>query len=444
MTETAQRIGPMKLTLLLVFLLVLCHRATAAELPDVERQASGLIRSRCVKCHGPAKREGELDLSRPEGIVRGGTSGPAIAPGDAVASLFWKRVAADEMPEDEPLSAAEKHVLRRWIETGARGLPSDGKRQADHWAFRRLQAAPAPEVRSTSRVLGPIDRRVQARLEEAELTLAKPTDRGRLLRRLSFDLLGLPPRPNELTDAVSHESPDAHERVVDRMLASPHYGERYGRHWLDAAGYADSNGYFFADTDRPLAYKYRDYVIRSLNADKPFDRFVQEQLAGDELFPKNGRLAHERIDGLIATHYLRNGPDGTGESDGNPDEVLADKYFVLEASLQIMGTSLLGMTVQCARCHDHKFEPLSQRDYYQLQAIVYPAFNPERWKKPGERVFDVSTKVAGVRDQSADPPEVWLLDRGVYRARKKKWTRRRQGRWRARGTICESTRRRPD
>jgi hypothetical protein len=244
------------------------------------------------------------------------------------------------------------------------------------------------------------------------------------------------------------------------MLASPHYGERYGRHWLDAAGYADSNGYFFADTDRPLAYKYRDYVIRSFNRDKPLDLFVREQLAGDELtgFRPGGPITPQMIEGLTATHFLRNGPDGTGESDGNPDEVLADKYFVLEASLQIVGTSLLGMTVQCARCHDHKFEPISQRDYYQLQAIISPAFNVEHWKKPAERWIDAATpaeraawrrmqpetadlprlqgrtrdlafrrgrpqtKIACVHDGSAEAPDVWLLDRGVYRARKEKVT----------------------
>jgi hypothetical protein len=411
----------MKLTLVLIPLLAFVgHAARATEPPDLERQALGLIKIRCVKCHGPAKREGELDLSHVEGMARGGNSGRAVVPGDLAASLLWRRVAADEMPEDEPLSGLEKVILKRWIEAGAKGLPSNAQAKADHWAFRRLQPTAPPDVGDTTRAIGPIDRHVQARLEEVKLTLGQPTDRGRLLRRLSFDLCGLPPRHEELATGATDVSPDAHERAVDRMLASPHYGERFGRHWLDAAGYADSNGYFFADTDRPLAYKYRDYVIRSLNADKPFDRFVREQLAGDELFPAGGPPSRDRIDGLIATHFLRNGPDGTGESDGNPDEVLADKYFVLEASLQIIGSSLLGMTVQCARCHDHKFEPLSQRDYYQLQAIIYPAFNPERWKKPGERVFDVSTKIAGVRDQSADPPEVWLLERGGYRARKQK------------------------
>ncbi len=180
---------------------------------------------------------------------------------------------------------------------------------------------------------------------------------------------------------------DAYERMVERYLASPHYGERWGKYWLDAAGYADSNGYFNADTDRPLAYRYRDYVVRAFNQDKPFDRFVLEQFAGDELsgFVPGQDATPEIISLLEATHFLRNGQDGSGESDGNADEVRIDRYAALEATSQIVASSLLGLTMQCAKCHDHKFEPISQRDYYQLQAIFYPAFDIQNWKKPNER-----------------------------------------------------------
>ena len=175
--------------------------------------------------------------------------------------------------------------------------------------------------------------------------------------------------------------------MVDRYLASPHYGQRWGKYWLDAAGYADSNGYFAADTDRPLAYRYRDYVVRSVNADKPFDRFVVEQLAGDELsgFVAGRDATPKMISLLEATHYLRNGQDGTGESDGNPEELRNDRYAALESCMQIVSSSLLGLTVGCAKCHDHKFEPLSQRDYFQLQSVFYPAFNIEDWIKPDQR-----------------------------------------------------------
>ncbi len=180
--------------------------------------------------------------------------------------------------------------------------------------------------------------------------------------------------------------------MVERYLASPAYGQRWGKYWLDAAGYADSNGYFNADTDRPLAYRYRDYVVRALNSDKPFDRFVVEQLAGDELagFVPGRAATPAEISLLEATHFLRNGPDGSGESDGNSDEVRVDRYSALEATQQIIGSSLLGLTIGCAKCHDHKFEPITARDYYQLQAVFYPAYDPANWLKPNERVVEAA------------------------------------------------------
>ena len=217
-----------------------------------------------------------------------------------------------------------------------------------------------------------------------------------MIRRLSFDLTGAPPCPEEIAAFLDDPDPDAYARLVDRLLASPRYGERWGKYWLDASGYADSNGYFDADTDRPLAYRYRDYVIRAFNADRPLDQIVREQLAGDELAgERRGPDATPAIiDQLVATHFLRNGQDGTGESDGNPDEVRTDQYAVLEGAIQIIGSSLLGLTFQCAKCHDHKFEPVTQKEYYQLQAILYPAFNLEHWQKPNDRVV-----IAGHRDE---------------------------------------------
>ncbi len=213
---------------------------------------------------------------------------------------------------------------------------------------------------------------------------------------MSFDLTGLPPRPEEVAAFVADPDPFAFETLVERLLASPHYGERWGKYWLDASGYADSNGYFSADSDRPLAYRYRDTIIRAFNADRPLDQIVREQLAGDELAGdrRGPDATPTTIDQLIATHFLRNGQDGTGESDGNPDEVRADKYAVLEGAIQIIGSSLLGLTLQCAKCHDHKFEPVTQQEYYQLQAILYPAFNVEHWVNPNARIV-----IAGPRDE---------------------------------------------
>lgn len=261
-----------------------------------------------------------------------------------------------------------------------------------HWAFQRLHRAQPPPVKTQARVRTTLDRFIQARLERDGLSLAREADRLTLIRRVAFTTTGLPPTPEEIDAFVKDTLPGAYDRMIDRHLHSPHYGERWGKHWLDAAGYADSNGYFAADSDRPLAYRYRDYVIRSLNRDKPFDAFVREQLAGDELSGwKPGQPATPEILELLeATHYLRNGQDGSGESDGNPDEVRTDRYYALESTMQIIGSSLLGMTVQCAKCHDHKFEPITQKDYYSFQAFLYPAFNVEKWVKPNDRIIHAS------------------------------------------------------
>ena len=355
-----------------------------------------LLKARCVKCHGPGKREGELNLSIAAGLVRGGENGPAVVPGSLEKSLLWKRVAADEMPEDAPLSGEEKEILKRWIAAGAVGLPKPADRSVAevHWAFRQLTLTEPPLPSEGSQTKTPVDCFVLSRLEEEGLTLSPPADRPTLIRRVSFGLTGLPPTPDEIAQYTDDRRPDACERMIDRYLASPSYGERWGRHWLDTAGYADSNGYFQADTDRPYAYRYRDYVIGALNADRPFDRFIREQLAGDELagYRPGGEITPEMIELLEATHYLRNSQDGTDVSDGNPDEVRADKYAVLEGTIQIMGSSLFGLTLQCARCHEHKFEPIEQHEYYQLQAILYPAFNIENWIKPKDRFVHAASR----------------------------------------------------
>ena len=344
-----------------------CATSCAQEprVPDFERQVLPLLKNRCVRCHGPAKQEGKLNLGSPPGIARGGENGAALVSGKPEESLLWTRVESDEMPEDEPLSADEKDLLRRWIAAGAIGLPAHVAAQPEgdeHWAFQPLNPAAPEPVHDSSRIRTPVDSYIQARLEQAGLTLGPEADRKTLIRRVSFDLTGLPPAPDEIEVFLNDASQHAYEDMVDRYLKSPRYGERWGKHWLDAAGYADSNGYFGADTDRPLAYRYRDYVIESINADKPFDRFVREQLAGDEIagYRPGGDVTVEMVEPLTATHFLRNSPDGTDGSDGNEDEVRADKYAVLEGTLQIMGSALFGLTLQCARCHDHKFEPFRQ------------------------------------------------------------------------------------
>jgi hypothetical protein len=270
----------------------------------------------------------------------------------------------------------------------------DTRKAEKHWAFRPVQAPPVPKAKQKAWVRTPVDNFILARLEKQKLSPSGAADRATLIRRLSFDLLGLPPTLTDIRDFIQDTRTNAYELLVEKLLESPNYGERWGQHWLDVAGYADSNGYFDADSDRPLAWKYRDYVVRAFNADKPFDEFVREQIAGDEIavYKPDGDITPDMVDKLVATHFLRNAPDGTGESDGNPLERTVDRYSVIEGTVQLIGSSLLGMTVQCAKCHDHKFEPISQEEYYQLQAILRPAYNPDKWLLPKERIAGVGTK----------------------------------------------------
>ncbi|MFO0846262.1 MAG: DUF1549 and DUF1553 domain-containing protein [Gemmataceae bacterium] len=295
--------------------------------------------------------------------------------------------------------------------------PADGRApRADgpspagqHWSYRPVVSPRPPGVRGSCRT--PVDRFILAALEARGGRLNPEADRPALVRRVSFDLTGLPPTPAEIDAFVADHSPDAYERMVDRYLASPHHGERWGKFWLDAAGYADSNGYFSADSDRPLAWRYRDYVVRAVNADRPYDRFVSEQLAGDELvgFAPDRPVTPAMVDGLAATHFLRNAPDGTGESDGNPDEVRVDRFTVLEGNVQNLMNCLLGVTIQCARCHSHKFEPVSLVEYYSLQAIFFPVYNPDRWVKPNDRVVTLGSPA----ERAAWQRRTDLVDRQV-------------------------------
>ena len=365
------------------------------------------LKERCVKCHGPIKPKAGLNLSSAATLALGGENGPAVVPGNLDESLIWQRISAGEMPPDDPLPAADQRILRRWIEAGADGLPRPDdpatKRDALHWAFRSLVRPTVPKLtRQNTVVRTAIDRFVQQRLENAGLSISSEAERATLIRRVCFDLTGLPPTPEAILEFQADRAPDACQKLVDRYLASPHYGVRWGKYWLDAVGYADSNGYFAADTDRPLAYRYRDWVIRAFNEDQAYDQFVGEQLAGDELagYHPDGDVLGQMVDRLTATHFLRNAQDGSGQSDGNPDEVRIDRYTVLEGTLEITMNSLLGVTIQCARCHDHKFEPVTQSEYYSLQAIFFGAYNPDRWTVPDDRVVTVGTRAEREAHQS--------------------------------------------
>ena len=290
------------------------------------------------------------------------------------------------------MHTAPRIALCAVLATALVGAADDPPKLDAHRAFRPVVRPTAPAVSGAART--DVDRFILAALEAKKLALNPEADRATLIRRVCFDLTGLPPTVAEIDAFLADKAPDAYEQMVTRYLASPAYGERWGKLWLDAAGYTDSNGYFSADSDRPLAWKYRDYVVKSFNADKPYDRFVREQLAGDELagYTPGGDVTPAMVEALTATHFLRNAPDGTGESDGNPDEVRIDRFTVLEGNVQNLMNCLLGLTVQCARCHDHKFEPVSQAEYYGLQALLFPVYNAEKWTKPNERVVAVGTK----------------------------------------------------
>ncbi|MFM8617901.1 MAG: PSD1 and planctomycete cytochrome C domain-containing protein [Opitutaceae bacterium] len=328
---------------------------------DFAREIQPLLASRCYDCHGPAKDKGGLRLNEAKHARQGGESGePAIIPGRSADSLLLQRVLTtdeeDVMPQKGPrLTAAEVALLRRWIDEGA-VWPENLR----HWAYEKPQKAAPPAVRDDAWPLNPIDRFVLAKIESDGLRPSPPADRARWLRRVSLDLIGLPPSPAEVAAFEGDTAPGAHERVVDRLLASPHYGERWARPWLDLARYADSHG-FQRDDLRDL-WPYRDWVIRALNTDLPFDRFTVWQIAGD-LLPE----ARERrdLDPLIATGFHRAAPTnveaGTDQEEGRVNQVF-DRVNTTAAVW-------LGSTLECAQCHDHKYDPFSMRDYYRLFAF---------------------------------------------------------------------------
>ena len=291
------------------------------------------------------------------------------------------------------------------FDTKSRAVKSDSAAPQPElfWSFRPLvRPAPPSVVGKTSST---IDQFVLSKLASHGLQLSAAADRPTLARRLYLDLLGLPPTPAEVAAFVNDPAPGAYESLVDRLLASPHYGERWGRQWLDVTGYADSNGYIRHDSPRPLAYRYRDYVIQSLNEDKPYDRFWTEQLAGDELVPYHTaqQLTPGDLQVLCATHYLRNAPDGTDNTEGNEITRVIERYAVLEAQLETTMSAMFGITIDCARCHDHKFDPIPQRDYYSLQSLFYPAFNVKEWVQPKDRwIYGASqSELAAWRENNA-------------------------------------------
>ena len=337
---------------------------------DFNRDIRPIFEARCYECHGPDKQKNGYRLDRKTDAFRGGESGhAAMIPGQSAKSpLIQRLITQDEEekmpPKGDRLSAGQISRLRSWIDEGAvwpedagRGVLTGRPAAKPHWAFQAPVPQVVPPVRNKRWVRNPIDTFVLARLEKEKIKPSPEADRPTLIRRLSLDLLGLPPTPAQVEAFVSDRRPDAYERLVDDLLASPHFGERWGRHWLDLARYADSEGYQI-DRERPYAYVYRDWVIASINRDQSFDQFTIEQLAGD-------MLPNATLDQKIATGFHRN--TLMNYEDGVDREEFRCKAKVDRVSTT--GTVWLGLTIGCAECHSHKFDPISQREFYQLYAF---------------------------------------------------------------------------
>jgi hypothetical protein len=331
---------------------------------DFARDVRPLLEQHCWSCHSGELQESGLRLDRRAALLTGGDLGKVVVPGDSAASRLIHYVAGTDpdqrMPPDEdPLPDEAIGVLRAWIDQGCVWPKSEDapEEKNTHWAYQPLRVAALPAVRMADWPVNPIDRFVLAELEQRGLTPSPEADRYTLIRRLYLDLLGLLPPVHEVDAFVQDASEDAYERLVDRLLQSPHFGERWGRHWLDMARYADSDGYE-KDNPRPDAYRYRDWVIDAINADLPFDQFTIEQLAGD-LLPEATPMQR------LATAFHRQTLTNT---EGGVDQ----EEFRVEACFdrtETTGAVWLGLTVGCARCHSHKYDAISQREYYQLFAV---------------------------------------------------------------------------
>lgn len=357
-----------------------------------------ILTSRCLACHGEEAAEGGLRLDGRDVALKGGRHGPAIVPGNPEDSYLLKAVRHSipklAMPPKERLSAREVADIERWIKEGALWpgsappvsgqLPTRvgdawtdennpivrlfGGARLHLWSFRPVATIEPPAVTNVAWVRQPIDRFILSRLEKHAVPPAESANRRSLIRRVSYDLTGLPPTPDAVAAFQMDERPDAYERLVDELLASPRFGEHWARMWLDVVRYSDSNGFDW-DEYRPLAWRYRDYVIRSFNTDKPFDQFIIEQLAGDELVDGPPRNIAEQ-DSLIATGFLRLGPQDNAASLFN--EQARSRAEWLHDLVETTGSAFLGLTLSCCRCHDHKHDPISQVDYYRLRAFFEP------------------------------------------------------------------------
>ena len=364
----------------LVVMLAAAFTASAAPAPDFLREVRPLLEQHCFKCHGPEKQKGGLRFDTKDGAFQTGESGEkAIVPGHAAGSRLIKLVSskddAERMPsKGEPLSRAQIDLLRRWIDAGAQwpeGAAASGvgagsemivtDEDRKHWSYLPLKSPPLPAVKKIASIHTPVDRFILARLEVKKLAASPPAAARKLVRRIFFDLIGLPPTPEQVDaflQACANDPRAAVASLVDQLLASPHYGERWARHWLDVVRYADSDGQE-SDADRPTAHHYRDFVIRSLNDDLAFDIFVRWQLAGDELEPDDAQA-------VAATGFIVAGTHAELPDNLMEEERIRTRFNELDDMIATTGSAMLGLTLGCARCHDHKYDPVPRRDYYRL------------------------------------------------------------------------------
>jgi Protein of unknown function (DUF1553)/Protein of unknown function (DUF1549)/Planctomycete cytochrome C len=403
---------------------VLSVPASGQRAPLFKSEILPVFEKNCVSCHGPQKKMAGLDLSSFAAMMEGSTSGPVIAPGKPDHSLLWKMIEGDQMPLGGKLSAADKQSIHAYIEQGrfptqsaaseadilkkeaARITPED----RNWWSFKTPVKPAVPAVAAKDQVRTPLDAFVVSELEKKGWKMEPEADRVTLIRRAYFNLVGLSPTPAQVKAFVDDKSSNAWEKVIDGLLASPHFGEQWGRHWLDVAGYSDSRG-DAGDSDREVSWKYRDYVIHAMNENKPINRFLVEQMAGDQLvnYKVGTQPTAAQVEPLIATGFLRTTADITD----NQTIYEVDKYF--DAQKKAMETSLgavMGLTIQCARCHDHKFDPILQRDYYKMMAVYQAVWDPENWLAgdlhfgpwPSREVLDMneSDRAAWIKDVTSN------------------------------------------
>ena len=410
---------PSAALLLSAFSFALTAQTTPAGLELFEKNARPLFAEKCQGCHNAKLKSGGLDFSSPESIKEAASTGIFGKPAEAEKSAIIQALAYEsqvKMPPQGKLPAETIAALREWVAAGApvpattpsagnalsgtgvrpvalRGVITDADK--NFWSFKPISHAAPPAVKQQDWAASPLDRFVLANLEKNGLKPAPPADKTTLLRRATFDLTGLPPTEKEIQDFLADKSPNAYEKVVDRLLASPRYGERWGRHWLDAMRYADSTG---SDEDHryPHAWRYRDYVIQAFNDDMPYNQFVREQLAGDVLAegPKSG-VGYR---GIVATGFLALGKKALAQKD-----LPLKRYDVVDDQIDVTAKAFLGLTVTCARCHDHKFDPIATKDYYQLAAVF-------------------ASTLSYTKGQDGDPVQTPLAPAGQFEAFKKQWT----------------------